>query len=121
MFKNMDISAGFGAIFYQMGPLLHLMILIQEIAKEKEFKLRQGLNIVGVSHPIYWLSWLIVGTLINLMQTSVLVASGKIMAFPLFQNADLWVLFKFFFVFGQSMVFLAFFLSTLVSSLDKAI
>lgn len=62
----MDISAGFGALFYQLGPLLSLMILIQEITREKEAKLRQGLNIVGVSHPIYWLNWLIVGTLMNI-------------------------------------------------------
>lgn len=101
-----------------MGPLLSMMILVQEIAREKEFKLRQGLNIVGVSHPVYWLNWLIVGTLMNVVQTSVLVVSGQIIGFPLFKNAESMILFKFFFAFGQSMVFLAFFLSTLVSSLD---
>ena len=40
LFKNMDISAGFGSLFYQMGPLLTMMILVQEITREKEFSLR---------------------------------------------------------------------------------
>ena len=47
--------------------------------------------------------------------------SGKIIGFPLFVNCEFHILFKFFFWYGQSMVLTAFFLSTLVSKLDKAI
>jgi hypothetical protein len=57
----------FGAYYFTLGPLLTFMILLQEIAKEKELKLRQGLNVVGVSHVTYWISWLIVGFVLNFL------------------------------------------------------
>ena len=79
------------------------------------------MNIVGVSHPIYWLSWFIVATLLNFTQTIVLIVSGKLFGAQLFQNCNASILFNFLFMFGQSIVFLAFLLSTLVSTLDKAI
>ena len=47
--------------------------------------------------------------------------SGTLLRFPLFLNAEFSILFGFFFWFGQSMVYTAFFLSTLVGKLDKAI
>lgn len=76
---------------------------------------------MGVSHPIYWLSWMIVGTIMNFIQCVVLIISGKVMGFPMFLNCEVMILFKFIFSFGQSMVFLAYFLSTLVGTLDKAV
>jgi hypothetical protein len=64
---------------------------------------------------------MIVGTLMNFVQTVVLIISGKLFGFPLFQNCEILILFKFFFSFGQNMVYLAFLLTTLVDKLDKAI
>ena len=67
VFKNLELMGSFGAYYFTLGPLLTFMILLQEIAKEKELKLRQGLNVVGVSHVTYWISWLIVGLVLNFL------------------------------------------------------
>lgn len=56
-----------GSYYFVLGPILTFMILIQELAKEKEQSLRQGLNVVGVSHTVYWVHWIIVGTIINFL------------------------------------------------------
>lgn len=72
----MDIMNIFGSYYFILGPILTFMLLLQEIAKEKENRLRQGLNVVGVSHTVYWCHWVIVGTIINFLQAMVLMVSG---------------------------------------------
>jgi hypothetical protein len=52
------------------------MLMLQEISRDKEFKLRQGLNVVGVTHLVYWVNWIIVGTILNCIQTTVLMICG---------------------------------------------
>ena len=96
------------------------MVLLQEIARDKEFKLRQGLNVVGVTHTTYWINWTIVGTLLNIKQTLVLMCCGRIFQFELWKNCDNSILFYLFFIYGQCFVFFAFFVSTLITSLDMA-
>jgi len=71
----------YGSYYFILGPLLTFMFLMQEISREKEYKLRQGLNVVGVSHAVYWMHWIIVGTLINVIQTLVLMICGFIFQF----------------------------------------
>ena len=87
---------------------------------EKEMKLRQGLNVVGVSHTTYWIHWIIIGTLLNFLQCCVQMLFGFIYGFKLFTNCDFNILFYVFFTFGQSMVFMAFVVSTMVTKQDKA-
>ena len=99
-FKNMDLMQSCGAYYFVLGPILTFMILLQELAMEKEMKLRQGLNVVGVSHTTYWAHWIIVGTILNFLQCCVLMLFGFIYGFKLFSNCDFSILFLVFFKFG---------------------
>ena len=65
IFKNLEVMAQFGAYYFTLGPLVTFMILLQEISREKEGKLRQGLNVVGISHFTYWCNWIIIATVLN--------------------------------------------------------
>lgn len=40
LFKNMETMSTFGAYYFSLGPLITFMVLLQEISKEKELKLR---------------------------------------------------------------------------------
>jgi len=82
---------------------------------EKEMKLRQGLNVVGVSHTTYWIHWIIIGSILNFLQVIVQMITGYAYQFMLFKNCEFSILFYIFLVFGQSMVFMAFVVSTMVS------
>lgn len=67
MFKNMDLMGLCGSYYFLLGPLVLFMVLLQEIVKEKEYKLRQGLTVVGISHNAYWINWIIIGTSLNIL------------------------------------------------------
>ena len=67
LFKNMDLMSLCGSYYYVLGPLVLFMVLLQEIVKEKECKLRQGLTVVGVTHNEYWVHWIIIGTSLNIL------------------------------------------------------
>ena len=55
-----------------------------EVVREKELKLRQGLSVVGVSHTVYWLSWIIMGIVFSVMTSLSLVISGFLCGFDYF-------------------------------------
>ena len=76
-----------------LGPLLTFLVILQELAKEKELKLRQGLNVVGVSHNAYWLSWLIIATSLNLVQTLVLLVAGHVGGLVMWKNVPSSIIF----------------------------
>lgn len=116
----MEIMSTYGSYLLILGPLLTFMLLVVELGKEKEKKLRQGLNVVGVSHFTYWMHWLIVGTLINLIQTMILMITGYIYKFGMWNNAPFSIIFTICFSFGQFMVFFAFLISTVIKTEAQA-
>ena len=71
LFRNFSLVRGFGCCYFAMGPIITLITLLQAIVREKEFRLRSGLNVVGVSHNVYWCNWIIVGVLISVLQVLV--------------------------------------------------
>jgi hypothetical protein len=56
--------------------------------------------VVGISHVTYWINWIIVGTLLNLIQVTVLMLAGYVLRFELWHNADSNILFYLFFITG---------------------
>ena len=97
-----------------LGPLLSFTILLNEIVREKELKLRQGLQVVGVSHTVYWLSWLTVAVVFSIGSTIILIITSLICQFDMFLNSPLAMMFLVFFTFSMSMNMLAIWVSTLV-------
>ena len=65
MFVNFSMVKMFGACYFSMGPVITLITLLSELVREKEYRLRNGLNVVGVGHNVYWLHWWVVATVIN--------------------------------------------------------
>jgi hypothetical protein len=65
MFNGVSFMFLIGSYYITLSPFLTLMNMMQEISREKEYRLRQGLNVIGVTHSVYWLHWIIIGFLIN--------------------------------------------------------
>jgi len=59
---------------------------VVDIIREKDKKLRQGLSVMGMSHPAYWISWFISSMLINLMVTIITVGMGLSFGYPFFTS-----------------------------------
>jgi hypothetical protein len=78
MFQNMDITSMYGSYILSLSPMLLFMFILQELGREKELRLRQGLNTVGVSHMAFWMSKIIMCTMLNITQVMVLMISAYI-------------------------------------------
>ena len=57
--KNVDITSTNGTFFFFIPFMLIFLVTNNEILSEKEKKLRQGVNVMGMSHNAYWTSWLL--------------------------------------------------------------
>ena len=57
--KNVDITSTNGTFLYLIPFMLIFLVTNNEILSEKEKKLRQGVNVMGMSHNAYWTSWLL--------------------------------------------------------------
>jgi hypothetical protein len=114
MIKDVNLIAQLGGYFFVLGPLLSFTIFLNEVVREKELKLRQGLSVVGVGHTVYWLSWIIIGCVFSAMTSVSLVISGLVCGFDYFWNVPSLITFFMFFFFSMAMITLAFFVSTIV-------
>lgn len=90
------------------------------MVREKEQKLRLGLNIYGVSHTIFWFSWFLVAIIFSAFIAVYLILTGYLFQFLFFLDTNFVVLFFLFFTFTFSMIMISFFITTLVSSITTS-
>lgn len=87
---------------------------------EKEKRLRQGLNVVGVSHGAYWMSWIIFAILIELAQINIQYAISYMFNFEFWVNVPYEIMFRIFFAYNTTVVSFAFMISTIITKQDQA-
>ena len=88
--------------------------------REKEFKLRQGLNVFGASHFSYWFSWFVISLLYSLIVSGATLAAGLAFNFQFFVNTPFSIVLIFMFSLSLSMQMLSYFIATLVPNLKAA-
>lgn len=103
-----------------MPPTITFFVVLTEVVKEKEERLRLALRMMGMRTLVFWLSWLLYGAAFVSLSTLVLMGAGWAAGMDFFTNSDPAVVFVLFLSFGVSMVMLAFLLSTLISSQKTA-
>lgn len=57
--QDLNITAFMGSYWFNFPCLLTFLAVVILMMDEKELKLRQGLNVVGVSQALYWAHWII--------------------------------------------------------------
>eukprot|EP00743_Colponemidia_sp_Colp-15_P008092 GILK01008768.1.p1 GENE.GILK01008768.1~~GILK01008768.1.p1 ORF type:complete len:953 (+),score=144.68 GILK01008768.1:132-2990(+) len=111
---GVDVVSSEGAFWFFIPPMVSFVVVLSEIVREKEQRLRQGLSVMGMGSLVFWLSWLITSICYCVIVTLVLIASGAACGFTLFKNCNFLVLFLLFFTFGITMLVFAFWISTFI-------
>jgi hypothetical protein len=109
-----------GAFYFFIPPMVTFVVLLIEIVREKEYRLRQGLAVMGMSASAYWQSWFWTGMVFILMTTNALIAGGYMCQIEFFLNTDYSVQSTLFASFSLAMMMVAFFLSTLLRTTKAA-
>eukprot|EP01113_Clastostelium_recurvatum_P005090 TRINITY_DN1226_c0_g1_i1.p1 TRINITY_DN1226_c0_g1~~TRINITY_DN1226_c0_g1_i1.p1 ORF type:complete len:879 (-),score=247.94 TRINITY_DN1226_c0_g1_i1:81-2717(-) len=115
-----DVIATNGPAFFFAALMFNVVIQVGYIVTEKEFKLREGMNVMGLKDSVYWFTWWVTNTIFNTLSVLVLIISGYIFQFDFFLKNDFGTFFFLFFLFGLAMVPIVFVLSTLVSRANTA-
>ncbi|KAI8919679.1 P-loop containing nucleoside triphosphate hydrolase protein [Entophlyctis helioformis] len=95
--------------------------VLSQIVSEKELKLRHGMELMGLRPTVYWLSHFISNTLLVFLSALFTSIWGLIFGFQAFKNTNFAILLITFFLFGEAMVMLAFFITTFVRKTRVAI
>lgn len=119
-FLSSSIIQMAGPVFFFCPPMLVFIILLNQIVHEKETKLRQGMNIMGLSDSMFWLSWFITAEILFAIVAVLVILAGVIARFEFFTNVSLGVNFLAFFLFSSAMTPVIFICSTIVSTTKQA-
>ena len=118
--KNADVISVF-CVFYLFFPqVIVFCIVLIELVREKELSLKKYMILYGLSKLSYWLSWLIISTILCGIVSIELVFFGRYLGFIVFKNSNPLVPFLIFFAFGMNMQFLAYFLSCVIDNQNTA-
>ncbi|XP_020590496.1 ABC transporter A family member 1 isoform X2 [Phalaenopsis equestris] len=105
-------------VLYLLGFLFPISRLISYSVFEKEQKIKEGLQMMGLSNKIFYLSWFMTYTLQFAISSAIITASTMN---SLFMYSDKSLVFIYFFLFSLSAIMLSFFISTFFSRAKTAV
>ncbi|KAL2340805.1 hypothetical protein Fmac_008745 [Flemingia macrophylla] len=109
-----------GPAFFLAIAMFNFVLQMSSLVTEKELKLRQAMNMMGLYDFAYWLSWLIWETVVTILSSLLIVLFGMMFQFRFFLKNSFWVLFFLFFLFELNMTGLAFMLSAFIQKSSSA-
>lgn len=118
--QKADITASVGAFYFFFPPMISFVVILLEIIREKDLKLRKSLLIIGLNNYSFWVSWLITSVFFAFSVSFILVVTGIICRFDVFLNVPFLVIFYIFFMFNLTMQFFAYFLTTILKTMNSA-
>ncbi|KRW98660.1 P-loop containing nucleoside triphosphate hydrolase [Pseudocohnilembus persalinus] len=115
-----NLPSQLSAFFTTMLPILLFFIVLREVTKEKCTRVRYGLNIFGVSHNIYWASWLITVTIFSVFAALYTIAISMAFQIDVFVYTNPIIMFCLYFFYTLGLLIFALLLSTLISDQKTA-
>ena len=95
-------------------PLFVFLFIQNEIVREKEYKLRQGLNIFGASHTAYWISWFLITLIYSLICSVASYLAGLSFGFGFFADTPFYIIIlMLLFPFNLALAMIGFLVATL--------
>ncbi|GAB2248821.1 hypothetical protein Droror1_Dr00012180 [Drosera rotundifolia] len=123
-----DTSTNGGVDFGTVASICLIVILqfsftfqLHSIVAERELKLRQAMNIMGLHDSAYWISWLIWEGVMIIISSVLTTLAGMMLRFELFLNNSFVIFFLLFFTFQLNMIAIAFFLTPFVRKASNAL
>ncbi|KAL8139109.1 hypothetical protein V2J09_005110 [Rumex salicifolius] len=104
-----------GPTFFLAVAMFGFVFQMNSLVSEKELKLRQAMEMMGLYESAYWLSWLAWETIVVLLSSLFIVLFGMMFQFDFFLRNNFAVLFFVFFLFQLNMTSAAFMLSAFCS------
>ena len=95
--------------------MFNFVIQMGQIVGEKEFLLRQGMEVMGLNFFIYWMTWFITNSIQNMISGALLIIAGLVFQLKFFLLNDPSLYIVLFFLFGFAMVAFACFVSVFLS------
>ena len=114
--KGLDVVSLNGALYFFIPPMFVFGLLVAEIVREKEQRLRNGLSVIGVSATAFWISWFVVAFAFSFLTANSLLLSAYLFGFDVFTRAPYLLLLLLFLVYTMTMMVIGFMLSTLITS-----
>ena len=108
------IVTSLGPVFFFCSCMAIFISTLNNVVVEKEQKLRQSLELSGLSPAVYWISQILSTTLLVIINSLSITGWGYAFDFHVFKQTAFSVLFISFFLFGFGMMMFAFFISTVV-------
>ncbi|KAJ3314632.1 ATP-binding cassette sub- A member 1 [Blyttiomyces sp. JEL0837] len=116
-----EIVQALGPCFFFCSVMVIFITVLNQIVGEKEAKLRHGMEMMGLKPCVYWTSQYLSNSLLVLVNSFATSVFGIAFGFSAFKNTNFMVLWITFFLFGESMVMLAFFMTTFVRQARVAV
>ncbi|KAL4511800.1 hypothetical protein ABPG72_012645 [Tetrahymena utriculariae] len=119
-YNGFNIINQMGAFYYFLMPM-YLFVQIQgDIVMEKQRRLRAGLNIQGVSHTAFYLSWFLTSIVYSVLISILQIVTSLIFQFEFFLDTPFFLLFFLFFFFTLSMQIFGYFIATIMPNTNKS-
>ncbi|KAI9098683.1 hypothetical protein DFS34DRAFT_618514 [Phlyctochytrium arcticum] len=115
------IVQNLGPVFFFCSEMVIFINVLNLIVSEKEAKLRHGMQMMGLKTSVYWFSHFLSNSLLIAIGAFVTTVFGLMFQFFAFKKTNFGVLFITFFLFGEGMLMLAFFITTFVRKARAAI
>ncbi|KAF9918705.1 ATP-binding cassette sub- A member 1 [Lobosporangium transversale] len=116
-----EVVSALGAMFFFCSMMIIFICVLNQIVAEKELHLRHSMQMMGLKTLVYWFSWWLSNALLVLVSAIVISGFGIAFGFSVFKNSNFLAVLITFFLFGLSMVTMAFWITTMVKASRTAI
>ncbi|KAF9183513.1 ATP-binding cassette sub- A member 1 [Haplosporangium sp. Z 11] len=115
------VVSSLGPMFFFCSMMIVFICVLNQVVAEKELHLRHSMQMMGLKTIVYWASWWLSNALLVFVSAIVTVGFGIAFDFVVFTNSNFLVMLITFFLFGVSMVSMAFWITTMVKASRTAI
>ena len=118
--KGYDIVTDVGVFYFYIPPMVTFVVMLIEIVREKEYRMRHGLAVMGMTPGPYWLSWFCTGFVFSFLVTNSLIITCLACQFDIFLYTPYPIMLFIFMMFSMAMINGAFLLSTIIKTTKSA-
>ncbi|KAF9207623.1 ATP-binding cassette sub- A member 1 [Haplosporangium sp. Z 27] len=111
-----EVVSSLGAMFFFCSMMVIFICVLNQIISEKELHLRHSMQMMGLKTLVYWFSWWLSNALLVFISAVVICVFGIAFGFTIFKYSNFLALLITFFLFGLSMVTMAFWITTMVKA-----
>ena len=119
-FGETSLVNNFGGPFFFLIPLTLYVLILIDVVREKQSKLRKSLLIIGMTNLSFWTSWLIISIVFSFVLMLLFFAVVYALRWELFVNTPFPIMFGLFFIITIDLQLIAFIMSTLITNVKTA-